>query len=257
MNTSVNVRASRWFSVLNERRNASVRMFCFPYAGGGANLYRPWQRDLHADVEVVAVQPPGRGTRMQEPPIRSVQAMVDAIVPDIIPLMDRPCIFFGYSMGGAIAFEVGRALQRMGRSRLELFIAAARRGPTRLPLRPPIHDLPQDEFIERLRTYGATPTEVLENADLLSFILPTIRADFSLSETYRYEDNGLLRCRSLVLGSKSDPYVPWDDLLAWQEAIADECSVREIGEGHFFIHSHADSLAAEVRSAIDALLVAL
>lgn len=246
---------SRWFSVLDGRRDARVRMFCFPYAGGSAHIYRTWQRELHDDVDVVAMQPPARGPRMREAPMQSVREMIEAIVPEIVPMMDRPCIFFGYSMGAVIAYEVAIALQKSGQRRLALFIAAARRGPSQLPLRAPIYDLPDEAFIEELRKYGGTPPEILADSELLKMVMPTIRADFALSDTYRYNaDDGPLRSRALLIGSKTDPYVPWDDLLTWQQTLEGECTVREIGEGHFFIHSHAAELAAEVRSAIDQLL---
>jgi surfactin synthase thioesterase subunit len=88
-----------------------LRLFCFPYAGGGASIYRTWPDDLPRDVEVCAIQLPGRERRLSEPPLRSLQKAVEILVGVMRPYLDLPFALFGHSMGALLAYEVARLTQ--------------------------------------------------------------------------------------------------------------------------------------------------
>ena len=49
-----------WLMCSRPRPDARVRLFCFPHAGAGASVYRRWPAGLPADVELWAIQAPGR-----------------------------------------------------------------------------------------------------------------------------------------------------------------------------------------------------
>ena len=138
---------------------ARLRLFCFPYAGGGASVYQAWPQGLPADVEVCAVQPPGRERRMTEAPFSRLDDLVESAAAGLAPLMEVPFAFFGHSNGALIAFELIRRLRRGGLPLPLAFFPSGRVAP-HLPRRTPrIHDLPEDEFREGLRRLRGTPEE--------------------------------------------------------------------------------------------------
>lgn len=241
---------SPWFYIPTPNPHARLRLFCFPYAGGSAAIFRDWGRRLGADVEVVAIQLPGRGARQSEPALRSIKAIVDALREEIVAFDDRPFIFFGHSNGALIAYELARALQVRGDAIPDHLIVSAKRAPHLRSLRPITFNLPQKEFVDVLREYEGTPKEILEDADLLNFLLPTIRADFSLSDLYQYTPGIALGCDLSLLGSLNDKFVPFDDLLAWSSLTIGLTSHKIMEGGHFFIHSHCDGVLAHVNDVL-------
>ena len=110
----------RWFPSLRSRREALVRLFCFPYAGGGASVYRGWASDLPDFVEVCPVQLPGREGRFREPAFTRLGPLVEALTESLRPCLDRPFAFFGHSLGALVAFELSRRLRREGRRPVRL-----------------------------------------------------------------------------------------------------------------------------------------
>src|SRR5215207_163972 len=106
--------ASLWFSAAQPNSRASVRLFCFPYAGGDAQVYRAWSRHLPPSVEVLAARLPGRGPRIKEAPFRDLAPLIVAVASAVAPYLDRPFAFFGHSMGALISFELARLLRERG-----------------------------------------------------------------------------------------------------------------------------------------------
>ena len=165
---------------------ARLRLFCFTYAGGGASIYRPWTRELPPELELCAVQLPGRENRLLEPAYTEMPALVEQLGTVLAPYLDRPFAFFGHSMGALVAFEMARTVRRRyGRSALHLFVSG-HAAPRIARRRPPVYQLPDAAFVDAIRELNGTPEEVLENADLMALVLPALRADLTVCETYRY-----------------------------------------------------------------------
>jgi medium-chain acyl-[acyl-carrier-protein] hydrolase len=213
-------------------------MFCFPYAGGGASIYRGWGASLPADLEVCPVQIPGRESRLREPayaePGPMIQAIADALDPYLTGL---PFVFFGHSMGAMISFELARELRRRGRTQpLHLFVSG-RRAPQMPAREEPIHALPEPEFIEKLRELNGTPEEVLQHAELMKLITPILRADFSVNETYEYTEEAPLDAGISAFGGLGDEDVTREDVEAWKENTRGRFRMRMLPGDHFFINS--------------------
>src|SRR5438105_12636226 len=154
-----------WFPGRADSPRATLNLFCFPYAGGAAQIFRRWQEAFPPEkqVQVYAVQYPGRASRLPEPPFTDCRAMVEALAPSVVPLTDRPFAFFGHSMGAIVAFELARLLRgRHGREPARLFVSG-RRAPQVPSHERPTYELPDEEFIEELRRLNGTPSEVLEH----------------------------------------------------------------------------------------------
>src|SRR5215510_10563903 len=155
-----------------------MRLFCFPYAGGTAAVFRNWPRYLSSEIEVCAIQYPGRGSRLAEPLRDDVVDVMNAVYSDLQPFLKKPFAFFGHSMGAMVSYEFARRLQREGQSEpLQLFVSGCV-APHERMFKEPTYHLPQPEFIAELRRLQGTPAEVLDNADLMQLMMPMIRADF-------------------------------------------------------------------------------
>lgn len=215
-------------------------MLCFPYAGGGASIYRGWSASLPADLEVCPVQLPGRESRMRDEPFRHCEEMVPVIADALRPYLDLPFVFFGHSMGGLIGFELARELRRRGQPQpLHLFVSG-RRAP-HLPAREkPIHDLPEAEFLVELRELNGTPEEVLQHEELMRLLIPLLRADFSVNETYAFTEEEPFDFGISAFGGLGDEEVTREDVEAWRPLTRGRFRMRMLPGDHFFIHGSKD-----------------
>lgn len=214
-----------------------MRLFCLPYAGGGAMTYRRWADSLSPSVEVCAVELPGRGMRLREKPFTRLDALVEAIAIAIRPDLDKPLALFGHSMGAIVSFELARLLRRQyGIDPVYLFVSG-RRAPQIPHPKPPTYNLPEPAFLAELRRLNGTPAAVLENTELLQLILPTVRSDFEALETYRYQPEPPLDCAIAAFGGLSDAETNIQELEAWTEQTTAAFSLYMLPGDHFFLDS--------------------
>lgn len=234
-----------------------LRLFCFANAGGGASVFRPWTVDgLPPAVEVCPVQLPGRENRLREKPFVRVEPLADTLTEVLAPHLDLPFAFFGHSMGSIVAFEVCQRLRQAGAAQPRLLLATGRRAPHLPDDDPPIYQLPDEELIERLKDYEGTPQAVLEHQELMALVLPILRADFELVETYRYRERPALDCPIAAWGGVEDPDVPRDSLEAWAAVTNAACRARLFPGGHFFLHEDRPRLLAALSEELAALVAA-
>lgn len=248
MSVSQKRAATPWFSCAKPDAHAKLRLFCLPYAGGGASIYRGWENYLPPGVEVWPVQPPGRGSRFKEPAIPSMDGLVEAVATAMEPFLDRPVALFGHSVGAMASFELAHLMaNRFGVGISHLFVSGAR-APQLSRNRKRIHDLPEEEFITELKTLNGTPPEVLENPELMRMISTTLRADFAIAETYRATtDRPPLNCPISVFGGVDDTLVLREDLEQWNVHTTGSFDLWQLPGDHFFIHT-CDALIQRILS---------
>jgi surfactin synthase thioesterase subunit len=224
-----------WIAFRQPVPEARLRLFCFPYAGAGALIFRTWSDGLPADVEICPVQLPGRGTRVRELPFTQLSPLVEALAQALAPLLDRPFAFFGHSLGALVSFELARRVRRQyGVHPVRLFVSAGRA--PQIPHRgPPIHALPEKEFLAELRRLNGTPSELLGHEELMAIMLPLLRADFAVYETYVYSTEPPLSCPISVFGGLHDHRVNNSDLEAWGAQTDVSFSLRMLPGDHFFL----------------------
>ncbi|HEX2254453.1 MAG TPA: alpha/beta fold hydrolase [Thermoanaerobaculia bacterium] len=230
--------ADRWTAYRQPRAAALVRLYCFPYAGGSASVYRTWARDLPQEIEVVPVQLPGRESRIRERPLTSMDELVAALDEGLGPQLDRaepPFAFFGHSMGAIAAFELARRRRDAGRSEPVHLFASAHSAPQVPDPEPPIHDLPNPRFRERLRELNGTPAEVLDHPELMDLVEPLLRADFRINETYEYHPGEPLSAPLTIFGGAEDGEVPRERLAPWSEVTRGASTLRILPGDHFFL----------------------
>ncbi|MBO9998159.1 MAG: thioesterase [Cyanobacteria bacterium SID2] len=217
-----------------------LRLFCFPYAGGGTLSFRGWRDRFPSNIGVYPIELPGRGFRLQEPLLTRLPFIVNSIAPILYPYLDKPFAFFGHSMGALIAFELTRFLRREYAIQPVRLCVSGRCAPQTLPIVPPIHQLPESDFIEALRYLNGTPAEVFKNPELMGLVLPILRADFSVVETYSYCHEEPLHCSISVFGGLDDPETTIDFLEAWKVQTNHSTSLYLLSGDHFFIHTKFD-----------------
>lgn len=227
---------------MNPNDTVNLRLFFFPYAGGGILSFRNWRDRFSPTIGVYPVELPGRGFRIQESPMTNLQLLVSELARSLLPYLDKPFAFFGHSMGALISFELARCLRKQYQLQPVCLFVSGRCAPQVPPIVPPIHQLPDSEFLEAIRRLNGTPEAVFANPELLALALPILRADFSLIETYTYIDGAPLQCPISVFGGLQDPETTVECLEAWKMQTDGDMSLHLFPGDHFFIHSHLDEL---------------
>jgi len=246
--------SSRWIVSLGSRVSTRLRLFCFPYAGGGASTYRKWPSASLRQIHLCAVQLPGRENRLGDPPYTQISQLVDVLRGELQPYFDMPFAFFGHSMGALIAFELARKLRRMRDPMPVRLFLSGRRAPDWPPARPAIYHLPDAEFRQEVRLLQGTPEEVLNNEELMQILLPVLRADFAVCETYGYSAEEPLDIPLSVFGANHDPEVDRAGLEAWQRHTTGWMNLRIFEGNHFFLHPMRSALTEAIAQDVSALL---
>jgi medium-chain acyl-[acyl-carrier-protein] hydrolase len=239
-----------WLPFGPPTQGAAVRLFCFPFAGGGASVYRAWRQTAPAGLDVLPVQLPGREGRIREAPYRSAGPLAEALAGALASHMSRPYALFGHSMGALIAFELAGRLRKKGLPAPRLLVASASRAPHRTKRADPIHCLPDAAFRDALRDLEGTPEAVLAHDELMELLLPTLRADFELCEKYVHDGNDPLGCPILTIGGTSDPNVTAAELGDWRAMTRGVYTEHILQGGHFFLEEHAAGILALVSETV-------
>ncbi|MGL5833168.1 MAG: thioesterase II family protein [Waterburya sp.] len=217
--------------------STSLRLFCFPYAGGSSYFFRSWIDYFSKTIEICPIEIPGRGTKIDHELYQRIKPLVKAIAKEMLPYLDQPFAFFGHSMGGLVSFEVARFIRRQyNLEPVHLFISG-RRAPQSKDLKPTIHNLPEADFLRALRQLNGTPEAVLNNYELREILMPILRADFAVLETYTYTPKAPLNCPISVFGGLQDQEVSIEQLEAWQAQTLNTFALKMLPGDHFFINS--------------------
>jgi surfactin synthase thioesterase subunit len=212
-------------------------LYCLPHAGGGASAFRGWL-DGVPGVAVRPVQPPGREGRFREPPHDRMGPLVSAVA-DVIPTSD-PYAVYGHSLGALVAFELVRELRRRGEPlpvHLVVSGCAAPRHPADdLPLVGGMSDV---ELVGMLRALGGTPEWLLADRSVLAMVLPAMRGDFGVKETYSYAEEPPLDVPLTVLASTDDPRASHRSQQGWEAETSAEFALHTLAGGHFAVFEQA------------------
>jgi len=231
----VETKIEKWVVCYRVNKSATLRLFCFPYAGGGATFYNNWPCYLPSTVEICGIQLPGRESRLAEAPCGEINRLV-ADVTGVIARTDMPFAFFGHSVGALLAFACAREL-KMKRNicPIQLYISA-RRAPHIPPRNKMTWMLPRDKLIQKIRRLGGTTEEVLANAELMDIYMPMIRADLKINEAvFEYSDDSRLPCPIIAFGGTFDPEVPYNELSAWSDYTTMDFTLNVFSGGHFYL----------------------
>jgi medium-chain acyl-[acyl-carrier-protein] hydrolase len=230
--------SGRWFESLSIARAPLLRLFCFPYGGGNAYAFREWQRHFAPEIDLCLVHLPGRARRISERPHTRLQPLVEEMADAIRTEIRGRFAFYGHSMGALISFELARELRRRRYGTpVHLFLSACR-APNVVRSVPPTFNLPIQEFVAEIQKLKGTPKEFFEHPELQNALLPLLRADFEITDTYEYLAESPLACPITVYGGEQDELAPVKNLVPWELQTSAECTIRVFSGHHFFIQSH-------------------
>ena len=223
---------------------APVRLFCFPHAGGGASAYRAWTKE--SALGAIPVQLPGRENRMRETLLLSMSAIVEQAAEAIRPYAGQRYALFGHSLGARVAFELGRYMRRKGQPLpAHLFVSGSRAPEIPEPF--PLHELEEDAFLAALSRYGGTPQSLLDNKELMKLFLPLLRADFTVDETYEYQEEEPLPVPITAFYGSDDPEATRGEAAGWERHTSGDFSLHEIPGGHFYLTHSSPLLLSYIR----------
>lgn len=246
----------RWVQCPRPNPNAGLRLVCLPYSGGRAAAFAGLAADLPGDVELCAIELPGHGRRLREAPFTRLQPLVEQVTDILAEEVRQPFVLLGYSMGALLGFEVTRELARRGRPGPSALFVAAAKAPHAPPPGPPLHDLPRSTLVEWLVRLGGSRTALLQDEELVDVMLPVVRADLAISDTYAHEPGKPLDCPVVAFGGSTDPTVPRPSLEAWRDQTTGYFSATILDGGHFFLDSSraqfAHALTAELTRLMEA-----
>lgn len=227
-------RSTPWLLASKPLAAPRARLFCIPFAGGGAQAFARWPDLVPAGVEVVAVQLPGRESRMREAAVSNLDELIAALQPAIAQRLDVPYFLFGHSMGALIAYELARSLQAAGAPAPQRLMVSGRVAPHLKPPREPINGLDESDFVEALRALKGTPEEVLGDLELMRLIMPVLRADFALNEKYQHVAEPRLHCDVIAFGGIGDTEAGRAGVSAWEDATEGSFVLRMVPGDHFY-----------------------
>jgi surfactin synthase thioesterase subunit len=256
--------------------DAKARLFCFPYAGGGLVSFRPWSQLLGDSVELVAVEPPGRGTRINEPPIDDLDTFVECLLPEIVEWLDRPSAFFGHCVGGLTMFATLCALPRVCAHFIRHSFACGVRPPHLLTrrgefednlaydmmlhkefdIRVPPYAQADEIFADIIRQFGLPAADrMLATPKLRNVLLPTIRAEFGMAYNYEYRPAEPFSFPISSFVGNLDPWVSKEDSAAWGELTRGVFTNHVRNGSHFLMADDGEYILQTINNEFASLVI--
>lgn len=244
----------KWVVVRKPNPNAKYRLFCFPYMGGGATAFNQWPDYIPEDVEVCAIQYPGREERMDERPFDNVEELVKMMAEVLQPMFDKPFSFYGHSIGAGISFKLAHYLEtNYNTSPDRLFVGGWIAPHLRSPFEI-IENMKEDEIMSEkgkpqiymhLRNLEISE-DVLNNEKLMDEMMPSIRADILLGKRYKYTENKPLSCPIVAFAGDNDTVFTVEQVKAWEEHTNNKFDFNVINGGHLFIRDNKEIVPKQI-----------
>lgn len=240
----------KWFPYGMPDKSLLLRLFCFPYAGGGASQFRNWGASLSPHLQVIPVQLPGREQRFTEIAFDDLNLLVECLYEVLSPYLDVPYAFFGHSMGALIAFELAHfCMAKNTRLPEKLFLSSYRAPVVR---HDPYRDLTDEKIFKRISRLNGIPQDVLDNEEFKNLFMPLFRADYRLCRSYRYQERAQLPCSMKVYAGTSD-VVPLNDLMAWRHKTSGNFNSELFHGNHFYLKESQKELLSDIQQELKGL----
>lgn len=224
-------------------------LICFPYGGGWSSIFHPWEHFVDETIAVVPIQFPGRGARMDEPSYSDLSRLIEETA-ESLSKISLPLYLYGGCFGGMCAYETARRLEEAYDIHVEALFLNSLFAPQLIDTSEKIGDLPEAEFISKIREKGELPDEVLDDEEVLAFLLDGIVADYKLYESYRYCDRGTKLQTNLHLFCKNRKELTDPKYLAWQEYMQSDIHTHLIEAQNLFQETALQNIAESINTII-------
>ncbi|ABC28861.1 predicted thioesterase involved in non-ribosomal peptide biosynthesis [Hahella chejuensis KCTC 2396] len=227
-----------------------VNLVCLPFAGAGASVFHEW-KDLSDKLNVIAVQLPGREKRFVEPAYTNVAEAVQGIMPELMAELDfsKPIVFFGHSLGAVLAFELARAMCAEEKANVQGLIVSGSPSPWN-NREERASGLPDDEFVRRVNEFAGYSHPALEDPIMREVLLPTLRADVEMHESYHPLADDSLPITVLTIRGSDDELVTAEDKALWSKASSVQTLHEELPGGHMYLMDDPTAVIALIESAV-------
>ncbi|MFJ6615645.1 thioesterase II family protein [Streptomyces sp. NPDC091289] len=231
-------------------------LICLPFAGAGPSFFTPWQKLAPEGLRILPVSLPGREKRFPEPAHTSAAPAVDDAYAQVTAELGEaggPVVLFGHSMGAVLAYELAHRIERAGAApRLDALVVSGSPGPW-TPRTDRAGGLPDEEFAVRVRTFAGYDHPALEVPEMRELLLPTLRADVRLHESYTPSSDRPLGVPVLSVRGREDTLVGAAQAAEWGRATTGGLTVAELDGGHMYLTERPGELlelvAAGMRAA--------
>ncbi|MGW8945373.1 thioesterase II family protein [Streptomyces koyangensis] len=238
---------STWVRTYAPAPAAPVRLVCLPHAGGSASFWLPVARALSPQVDVVAIQYPGRQDRRHEPMVDNLPELAERIHEVLGELDDRPTAILGHSMGATVGFELAR-LMEADRPAAHVFVSG-RRAPSAARAET-VHQRDDDGLLAEVRSLAGTDSRLLQDEEVMRMALPAVRNDYKAAETYRWTPGEPLSCPVTALIGDADPKAHLPEVEAWATHTTGPFAMEVMSGGHFFLLDHSARVLDVIRTAL-------
>ncbi|MBU3188241.1 thioesterase [Clostridium bowmanii] len=231
-----------------------IKLFCIPYSGASATVYLKWAQHLNKNIEIHAVELPGRGLKAGEKLCTDIDDIVEKIFKDVSEEIDETSEYaiLGHSLGGLIAYELYYKLMKSKYKKpLHIFISGSKSPHLRIDERDS-YKLPLEKLKDLILKYGLTTSnEIFMNKEVMDFFLPIIRADFKIGDTYNYikKEKKIASDMTVLVGTK-DNSMSIDDAQAWEELVSGDFKLKKFNGGHFFIKDYEDDILEHINNTL-------
>lgn len=234
------------YRIFKARPNASKRLIILPHAGGSASYFRQWADISEPDLEIVVVQYPGRESRIAEPLVSDMNRLVSTLATGLKSLLNKPYILFGHSMGGGIAYELAMRIQAYRYPAPIQLIVSAVEGPS-CHHATKVHKASDEVMLNELKRLNGTGVDLNAYPELLDMMMPLLRNDYKLIETYQPDLNAakLQHPLTVMLGS-TDTELSYEEAEAWQQVCTQPINIETYEGGHFYLADHIDAILSHL-----------
>ncbi|MEU5216463.1 alpha/beta fold hydrolase [Streptomyces sp. NPDC020807] len=239
--------SQQWIRRYHPKPERRITLVALPHAGGSASYFHPLSKGLGPDVEMLAVQYPGRQERRHEAPVEDIGELADRIMESLMP-WDGPIALFGHSMGATVAFEVARRCEAAGAPPAAL-IVSARRAPSAVRDER-YHELDDDAMLREMKVLGGSDAALSLDEELVRLTLPVLRSDFRAVSAYRCADPTPLTCPVTALVGAADPRVSADEVRLWSRHTTGPFQLKVFSGGHFYLADHQQAVTDLIRTTL-------
>ncbi|EGD47933.1 Thioesterase [Ruminiclostridium papyrosolvens DSM 2782] len=229
-----------------------IKLFCLPYAGGSADIYARWRNYLNSSIELCPIELPGRSKRAKDPYYKSMGEAVEDIASFVKnETRNSDYAIFGHSMGSIITYELICKLYQMG-LKLPIHVFFSGRYPPCIEKQDKnMHLLSDDELIHEAVSMGGIPEKLLKYTKLVENAANTLRADYTILETYGHSPHiQKFDIDISVLSGTNDELATVEDMKYWELYTNKSCTFYTFEKGHFYLHNNAETIVKIINNTL-------